>query len=162
MKNSLLKRRKPLLARVPMKAYTRLASSKPMKTYKALRRRAHSTAPPTALDLARFSLMREHGCIACMMNRKRGIATATFNRRDLEIHHLLSGGVRIGHHAVVCLCHYHHQGKRLPFLEQGYKAQAAIFGPSLEREPRVFRAMYGDDDALLAYQVAVLKEQLHA
>ena len=158
MKNTPLKRHKPLLARVPMKTYARLASSKPMKTYKALRRRAHSTPPPTALDLARFSLMREHGCIACRMNRKRGIATATFNKRDLEIHHLLSGGVRIGHHAAVCLCHFHHQGKLLPFVDRGYKEQAQIFGPSLEREPRRFRAMYGDNDALLAYQLDILKE----
>ena len=150
MKTTPLNRYTALRARGSLKTYTRLKASK------GLRRRAHSTEPPSPLDQVRFHMMRKRGCIACMMNRARGIATAAFGRNELEIHHLLSGGVRIGHHATVCLCHFHHQGKRLPFLDQGYKAQAAIFGPSLGREPRRFRAMYGDNDALLAYQEAAL------
>lgn len=156
MKTTPLKRYTALRARTGLKTYSRLTTSTPLKAGKGLRRRAHSTEPPSPLDQVRFHMMRKRGCIACMMNRARGIATAAFGRNELEIHHLLSGGVRIGHHATVCLCHFHHQGKRLPFLDQGYKAQAAIFGPSLGREPRRFRAMYGDNDALLAYQEAAL------
>ena len=156
MKTTPLRRYTALRARTGLKTYSRLTSSGPLKTKSMLRRRAHSTEPPTPMDEVRFHMMRKRGCIACLMNRARGIATATFAKKDLEIHHLLRGGVRLGHHATVCLCHYHHQGKRLPFLDQGYKAQAAIFGPSLGREPRRFRAMYGDNDALLAYQEAAL------
>lgn len=134
-----------------LKRYTAIRARKP-----GLRRCAHSTKPPTATELARFTAMRAIGCLACRMNRLRGIATATFTLRDLEIHHLLSGGVRIGHHATICLCHFHHQGKRLPFVEYGYKAQAEVYGPSLEREPARFRAMYGSQDDLLQQQNALL------
>ncbi len=158
MKMTPLKRYTALRASAGLKTYSKLASTRPLKAAKPLRRRAHSTEPPTQADLARFHMMRKAGCIACAMNRARGIATATFNTKDLEIHHLLSGGVRIGHHAAVCLCHYHHQGKRLPFLHRGYKDQSEVFGPSLGREPRRFRAMYGDNDALLAHQTALLAQ----
>ena len=117
MKTTPLRRYTALRAKAGLKTYSRLTTSKPLKVGKGLRRRAHSTEPPTPMDQVRFHMMRKRGCIACMMNRARGIATATFVRKDLEIHHLLSGGVRIGHHATVCLCHFHHQGKRLPFLD---------------------------------------------
>ena len=139
------------LKRTPIRRFKALRTKRP-----SLRRVAHSTKPPTAADLQRFEVMREIGCLACLMNRERGIATATFGKRWLEIHHQLSGGRRIGHHATVCLCHYHHQGKRLPFTTAGYTEQAAVFGPSFEREPRLFRAMYGDDQTLLAHQEALL------
>lgn len=134
-----------------LKRYTAIRTKKP-----GLRRRAHSTEPPTQLHLARFAAMRAIGCLACRMNALRGLATASFRPKDLEIHHLLSGGRRIGHHATICLCHFHHQGKRLPFLEYGYKAQAEVYGPSLEREPARFRAMYGSQDDLLQQQNQLL------
>lgn len=134
-----------------LKRYTAIRTKKP-----GLRRVAHSTQPPTPAEEARFAAMRVIGCLACRMNRQRGIATASFKLRELEIHHLLSGGRRIGHHATICLCHYHHQGKRLPFLDTGYKAQAQVFGPSMEREPARFRAMYGSQDQLLEQQNALL------
>lgn len=134
-----------------MKRFTALRAKKP-----GLKRVAHSTQPPTPEETMRFETMRIIGCLACRMNRQRGIATASFRLRELEIHHLLSGGRRIGHHATICLCHYHHQGKRLPFIDHGYKAQAELFGPSLEREPARFRAMYGSEPQLLEQQNALL------
>ena len=123
-------------------------------------RKRHSTPPPAPIDELRFARMRKIGCLACRMNRLRGIATATFRKSDIEIHHILSGGRRIGHESTICLCHYHHQGKRLPFRNEGYKAQAQIFGPSLERDPRWFRAMYGNELDLLEQQNALLAGEL--
>ena len=130
---------------------------KPLRTTKnGLRRSAHSTKPPTAAEKARFIAMRALGCIACRINRESGRASAALTRRNLEIHHLLSGGRRIGHEATVCLCHFHHQGKRLPYVQYGYSAQAEVFGPSLAREPRRFHEMYGTDAELLDRQNRLL------
>jgi hypothetical protein len=129
----------------------------PIRTKKnGLRRVAHSTKPPTVAELARFAAMRQIGCLACLKNREIGRASATLVQRRLEIHHLLSGGRRIGHEATICLCHFHHQGKFLPYVDYSYTAQAAAFGPSLEREPRHFHELYGTDDELLARQNALL------
>ena len=107
------------MKRTPLKRKTRLLARKP-----GLRRTAHSTKPPTKAEQERFQAMRRIGCIACFIGRQIGIASAQLAHRNLEIHHLLSGGRRIGHEATVCLCHYHHQGKRLPFVEYGYMAQS--------------------------------------
>jgi hypothetical protein len=129
----------------------------PIRTKKnGLRRVAHSTKPPTVEEQARFQAMRQIGCLACLRNREVGHASATLVQRRLEIHHLLSGGRRIGHHATICLCHFHHQAKFLPYVDYGYQAQAAAFGPSLEREPRRFHETYGSDEELLACQNELL------
>jgi hypothetical protein len=129
----------------------------PLRTTKnGLRRVAHSTKPPTEAEQLRFQSMRKIGCLACRTNQEVGRASATLAHRNLEIHHLLSGGRRIGHEATICLCHYHHQGKRLPYVEYGYRVQSVVFGPSLEREPRRFHELYGTDEELLAQQNELL------
>jgi hypothetical protein len=138
------------MKRTPIKRYSATRSKKPSL------RRSRSTKPPTADELARFAAMRRLGCVACRLNREIGLATATFGARNLEIHHVLSGGRRIGHHATICLCHYHHQGKRLPYTDQGYAAQAVMFGPSLEREGRCFRTLYGTEQSLVEFQQELL------
>jgi hypothetical protein len=143
------------MRRTPLKRKTRLLARKP-----GLRRTAHSTKPPSSADQARFEILRRIGCTACYINRMTGLASAQLAHRNLEIHHLLSGGRRIGHEATVCLCHYHHQGKRLPFVEYGYREQALVFGPSLEREPRRFREVYGADQELLNFQNKLLADQI--
>lgn len=120
-------------------------------------KRGRSTGKPTKAQRERWDAMRARGCVACHLNGvDHGLARASYGR-DLEIHHLLSGGRRIGHHATVCLCHFHHQGKRLPYPDHGYEEQARKFGPSLGREPRRFREVYGADDGLLAYQDHMLE-----
>lgn len=141
----------------PLKRNKPMRQVKPLRTKKnGLRRVAHSTKPPTNLELVRFDCIRRIGCIACLKNQEVGRASATLVLRRLEIHHLLSGGRRIGHEATICLCHYHHQAKFLPYVDYGYKAQADAFGPSLEREPRRFHEMYGTDEELLALQNELL------
>jgi hypothetical protein len=98
--------------------------------------------------------MRELGCICCLMRRAPWIVHRSW--RPIEIHHLLSGGKRIGHDATVALCHWHHQAKCFPSTTSGYMAQSRLYGPSLEREPRRFREVYGSDDELLAFQNELL------
>lgn len=166
MKRTELKRKTPLLARTGLKTYSTLKTHTPMKQGRAikarqkpLRRTAHSTQPPTDADLEMFAAMRRGGCLACRTNLHRALFRMPINlRHGLEIHHLLSGGVRIGHHATVALCRYHHQGDKWPNIEHGYNHTAARYGPSLGREPRAFRAMYGDDATLLAQQRVRLVE----
>jgi hypothetical protein len=137
----------------------------PLKRYAAMTpgarrmRQSRSTGKPTKAQSSRFEAMRELGCIACRMNAKHGLPTATFGGNGLEIHHLLSGGRRMGHDATVCLCHFHHQAKRLPIEGEGYCAHARIFGPSLEHEPNAFRLMYGREEEQLAYQNRLLAGQ---
>ena len=119
-------------------------------------RPGRSTGKPTKAQVRRWDAMRARGCVACHLNGvDHGLARVGF-ARDLEVHHLLSGGRRLGHDATVCLCHYHHQGKFLPVSGLGYEQHAHRFGPSLEREPRRFREMYGTDDQILAYQGLML------
>lgn len=148
------------MKRTPLLRHTPLRTLKPLRAKKfGLRRTAHSTTPPSPVDQERFTAMRRIGCIACFINRQIGLASAALTNRNLEIHHQLSGGRRIGHHATVCLCHYHHQGKRLPYVEYGYSVQSQTFGPSLGREPRRFREVYGDDVRMLTMQNTLLARQ---
>lgn len=141
----------------PLKRNKPMHRAKPLRTTKnGLRRSAHSTKPPTVEEQVRFEAMRRIGCIACLKNQEVGRASATLVLRRLEIHHLLSGGRRIGHEATICLCHFHHQAKFLPYVDYGYTAQAEAFGPSLEREPRRFHEVYGTDQELLARQNELL------
>jgi hypothetical protein len=119
-------------------------------------RQSRSTGTPTKVQAARFEAMRALGCIACRMNAGHGLPTATFGSNNLEIQHLLSGGRRIGHDATVCLCHYHHQGKRLPVEGDGYCAHGIVFGPSFGHEPSAFRLFYGREAEQLEYQNALL------
>jgi len=122
-------------------------------------RQSRSTGKPTKAQVARWDSMRARGCVACHLNGvDHGLARASFGQ-GLEIHHLLSGGRRRGHDFTVCLCHYHHQGKFLPYPDHGYQEHAEHFGPSLERQSRRFHEFYGADDLLLEYQNLMLARQ---
>jgi len=84
--------------------------------------------------------IRELGCIACRMDG-RGYAPC-------EKHHLLTtgrhgNGKRRGERYTIGLCPYHHRGIGSPV---DYRS------PSLAREPRRFREVYGEDGPLLAFQ----------
>lgn len=120
-----------------------------------LRRKKAKAA--TVAEKRRWADALSRGCVACYINETELGRTRASYGRELEIHHLLSGGRRIGHSATVCLCHYHHQGKRLPFTDTGYKDHAVIYGASFGREPRRFREVYGSDTQLLARQNAMIR-----
>lgn len=106
-------------------------------------KRGRSTGTPTKAQQARFDAIREVGCIACLA---RGM------NRYAEVHHLTIGGrhgqKRRGHDFTVGLCPFHHRGENT----FGDDDPTAIYGPSYALEPRRFREVFGQDDALLAEQ----------
>lgn len=156
---AILQTRTPLQTRIGLKASSGLKTYKPLKAGKpGLRRTAHSTEPPTAADLERWTVMRKIGCVACLLNKAHGLRKVL--GMAIEIHHQLSGGRRIGHHAAVALCVFHHQGTKWPEITMGYTAVALIYGPSLARESRAFAVAYGDDAGLLEFQGALLRQAL--
>lgn len=159
-------KRTPLIRKTPLKARRGFAAMTAIRqAVTAVQERAVAirpalrrgkAKPATAAEKRRWAECRRRGCVACHLNLvDHGLARASY-ANDLEIHHLLSGGRRRGHSFTICLCHYHHQGKRLPYPEAGYLEQAEKLGPSLGREPRRFREVYGTDDELLAYQALML------
>lgn len=97
----------------------------------------HSTRAPTKREAQRIQAMMKLGCVACAV---LGIPYA-----NVECHHLLDGGVRMGHWFTLPLCAGHHQG-RFTTLQRKL----------LEREQRVgisdgrkrFNAVYGTERAL--------------
>ena len=97
-------------------------------------------------DLRDFAI-REIGCIIA---RQRGLGFL-----PCEKHHLLSTGLhgngkRRGEKATVGLNVWSHRGVALPgWSEEDCRR---VLGPSYAKEPREFRARYGTDDELLAYQ----------
>ena len=105
-------------------------------------RQGRSTGAPTKEQQARFDAIKAIGCIVCRM---RGMHSV-----PCEIHHLTVGGKhgqkRRGHDFTIGLCGYHHRGLPLWHIER-FDA-----GPSYALEPRRFREVFGQDDALLAYQ----------
>ena len=100
---------------------------------------------PSVKDTARFRAFQVIGCVAC---RQRGIYS------QADVHHLLSGGRRRGHRATVPLCVWHHRGG----TPDGMTAKDAtwVYGPSLARGPKTFRAEFGDDEKLLRVTDAAL------
>jgi hypothetical protein len=92
----------------------------------------------------RFSRLKEMGCLAHWMDGVPNVAA--------EIHHQNLGGKagqkRIGDHATVPLCCWHHRSE--PF--EGFtKSQMVIaHGPSLAGQSKAFRKRYGSDEKQLA------------
>ena len=90
----------------------------------------------TAQHRARFRMLQDMGCVACLMEGD--------GYREPDVHHLLEGGVRIGHDATIPLCPWHHRGVPAQNGE-------LLHGPSLAERPRSFVVKYGRDRELLDY-----------
>ncbi len=101
----------------------------------------------TAADLARVVDVKEGRCVACW---KDGRVTL-----GCDAHHLLRGGMRIGHADTVALCAWHHRS--IPFDGYSQRDMAAMYGPSLAHGAKPFRERYGTDDELLALQERMLR-----
>ena len=92
----------------------------------------------------RFRRLKEMGCIASWLDGRMNVPA--------EIHHLNLGGkagqARRGDDCTIPLSAWHHRGEPLP----GYTATRMheVYGPSLARHSREFRARYGSDEELLA------------
>lgn len=90
-------------------------------------------------------IVKELGCLAC---HQLG------HFRFADYHHIKSGNKRIGHHAGVGLCEWHHRG--VPLVNDSAAETEKLFGPSLARNPRAFHAKFGTDSALLEQQDEIL------
>lgn len=90
---------------------------------------------PTKLEREWLSMVASYGCIAC---RKEGITDV-----PACVHHIISGGRRMGHLFTIGLCYDHHQG-------DGRQV------PSVHYQKRTFVQRYGSERELLAeLQVAL-------
>jgi hypothetical protein len=71
---------------------------------------------PTKYEQTRIDAMRSLGCVACAV-------IGVPNLNQLELHHLLLGGVRMGHYFTIFLCRGHHQGdwSQLEWIEPKYR-----------------------------------------
>lgn len=102
--------------------------------------------PWNRTEKARRDALHDSTCLAC---RLRGIRTP-----HPEVHHLLSGGRRIGHMATIALCTWHHRG--VPPFGRTVRAHRQVYGPSLMDGAKTFREAYGHDTELLTLQNEVL------
>jgi hypothetical protein len=95
---------------------------------------------------ARFSALRELGCIACRLEKAPILCGVT------EIHHLTIGGYagqkRRGDLETIPLGRWHHQG--IPKVGRTSAHMEELYGPSYRFTSREFRKSYGSDDQLLA------------
>ncbi len=92
-----------------------------------------SKRPPNKREQARIERMVHMGCVACA-------AIGMPNYHQLELHHILSAGKRMGHWYSLFLCKGHHQNQftdaqkaRLTYFERasiagGRKLFSAVFG----------------------------------
>jgi hypothetical protein len=84
-------------------------------------------------------------CVAC---QELGVHAQPL---PTEAHHLNAGGragqKRRGPEFSVPLCGWHHRG--VPLGKVPANLMAAVYGPSLARQSKAFRARFGDDDHLL-------------
>ena len=100
----------------------------------------HSTRKPTKPQLRRFLKLYELGCIACR----------SFYHvfEPCQIHHILSGGKRIGHDATIPLCPWHHMGNVIRW--GSVESMEGFRGPSMALNKRAFVKTFGTEKELLA------------
>lgn len=106
----------------------------------------HSTGTPTKAEAERMAAIKSGPCVCCHMRGQGSVWP--------DVHHLLSGNRRRGHQFTIGLCAWHHRG----FVAAPYSRQwmTERLGPSLAHGSKPFRAEFGSDDELLAYQDRLL------
>lgn len=102
-----------------------------------------SLPAPTKSQVERFHLIYQIGCLACWIEIQRYSAP--------HVHHVLSGGKRIGHDATIGLCPWHHDS-----VTNLRPTTAAIeIGPPLggtHAHKKAFETRYGTELELLELQ----------
>lgn len=103
----------------------------------------------TKAEQSRFDKLKQQPCMACEI---QGIPSRDDAQEGFahEIHHLLSGGRRIGHLATVALCIWHHRGRLIG--EHTIQEMRQYFGPALSEGSVPFRKAFGTDAELLQMQ----------
>ncbi len=98
--------------------------------------------PATADEKRRYAALKSMPCAAC---RK----LYTWYCGPTEIHHLTSGGRRLGNEFTIPLGRWHHRAQLPPEVKNTSEA-VERFGPSLETSKRDFEARFGTEEQLLA------------
>lgn len=106
----------------------------------------------TKAEQIRFDRIKAGNCLACWM---RDIDLA--GQGLVEVHHLLSGGRRIGHMATVGLCMWHHRA--VPQWGCTHAEMREEYGPSLAEGSKPFHAEFGSDAELLIMQNDLLGDK---
>lgn len=118
-----------------------------------MKRRHRAIGKPTAAQEARQQAARDIGCI--IARKRLGVFIPG------AIHHQNVGGKHgqknLGHDETICMNDWSHQG--YPLTAYGWDAAECRrrLGPSLHHEARAFRAEFGTDAELLAYQNELLR-----
>lgn len=103
-----------------------------------------STGTPKKAEIARWDIMREIGCICCILKGVHG--------NPPQIHHIVEGKKRIkeGHLGTLALCPFHHEA----IVPSGftYGQMSDRVGPSYKKEPRRFKEEFGTQRELLEFQ----------
>ena len=99
-----------------------------------------STGKQTKAEQKRFDKLRTMGCICCAL---KGLGW-----RAPEMHHLVSGGRRIGHAQTLPLCPFHHRNVIEPMMTP--RGMSKLMGPSFGASRKAFEAEFGSEESLLA------------
>jgi len=102
-------------------------------------------------DKRRFLAITEIGCLACRLqfpDRNHDFSYTT------DVHHLLSGGKRIGNHATIGLCPYHHRN----VYDLPKEFMIENLGPSLADGIKVFEQIFPTQKELLEMQNELIEE----
>jgi hypothetical protein len=91
-------------------------------------------------DQKRYDALQKIGCICC---RKLG-----YPQQAADMHHILRGTHRIGNHATLPLCRWHHVAVWSDRFRSKKLAQT-LLGPSLSENSKAFHERFGSDEALL-------------
>lgn len=102
-------------------------------------------------EQARYAALKELNCIVCHLDGQGNVICGRH-----EIHHLTSGGRRIGNDKTIPLGAYHHRGVIL----NGYtgKRMEIVFGPSFAKSKRAFETRFGTEEYLLEQTNKLLGE----
>ena len=104
----------------------------------------------TKAESARADKVKAGHCVACL---QRGVDVS--GQGLVQLHHLLSGGRRIGHMATIGLCCWHHMGQ--PFWGCSLDEMREAYGPALSEGSKPFHAAFGPDVELLGMQEELLR-----
>ena len=101
-----------------------------------------STGTPKKAEIARWDIMREIGCICCILKGVHG--------NPPQIHHIVEGRKRLGHMFSIACCPWHHTGQLPTGATKQYIEER--IGPSYALDPRKFKEEFGTQRELLEFQ----------
>jgi hypothetical protein len=123
---------------------------------------------PNASELAHMGRCKELVCIPCLVRLMLHALPAEWvvvGSEDLkgwyvgllQFHHFKSGNIRVGHHAGIGICLWHHSGNQaMPPDGWTHNRLRDRYGPSLNDGSTLFHETYGSDQELQELQDAVL------